>query len=52
MLDENGLDDYRADAARTQEPGKGNDDMEEKTDKIVHLPIITKAANTWGYASN
>jgi hypothetical protein len=26
----------------TQEPGKGNDDMDEKDDKIAHLLIITK----------
>ena len=42
MLDENGLGDYGADAARTQEPGKGNDDMDEKDDKITHPLIITK----------
>jgi hypothetical protein len=42
MLDENGLGDHEADAARTQEPGKGNDDMDEKDSEIAHLLIITK----------
>jgi len=42
MLEEAGLGDWGADAARTQEPGKGNDDMEEKYDKVVPLLMITK----------
>ncbi len=34
MLEENGLGDYLA-AARIQEPGKGNDDVDEKHGKIA-----------------
>jgi hypothetical protein len=40
LLDENGLGDYRADAARTQESGKSSDDVDEKDDEIAHLGIL------------
>jgi hypothetical protein len=42
LLDENGLGDHRAEAARTQESGEGSDEMDEKDDEIAHLLIITK----------
>jgi hypothetical protein len=48
LFDENGLGNYRTDAARTQEPGKSNDDMDEKEDEIAHLLIITRPGVTWG----
>jgi hypothetical protein len=42
LFDENGLGDHGTDAARTQEPGKRGDDMDEKDDEIAHFIIITK----------
>jgi hypothetical protein len=41
LLDEYGLGDHRAEAARTQESGKSSDDMDEKDDEIAHLLIVT-----------
>ena len=42
LFDENGLGNYRTDAARTQEPGNSSNDMDEKDEEIAHLLIITK----------
>jgi hypothetical protein len=47
LLDENGLCNYRTDAARAQESGTSSDDMDEKDDKIAHLFIITKPRIAW-----
>jgi hypothetical protein len=44
LLDENGLSDDRTDAARTQEPGKCSNDMEEQDDEIAHLSILARTA--------
>jgi len=44
LLDENGLSDDRTNAARTQEPGKRSDDMNEKDDEIAHLSILARTA--------
>jgi hypothetical protein len=36
MLNQNGLGDHRTDAARSQEPGNRNHDVDEKDDEIAH----------------
>jgi len=41
LLDENGLGDYGADAARTQESEKSSEDMDEEDDEVTHLPSVT-----------
>ena len=47
LPDENGLCDYRTDAARARESGTSNDDMDEKDDKIAHLLMIAKPGMAW-----
>jgi hypothetical protein len=41
VLDEYGLGDHGAEAARSRKPGKSSDDMNEKDDEIAHLLILT-----------
>jgi hypothetical protein len=52
LLDENCLGDNGTDAARTQEPGKSSDDMDEKDDEIAHLLILTNPGIAWDCATN
>jgi hypothetical protein len=52
LLDENGFGDYRTDAARTQESGTSNDDVDEKDDEIAHLGILARMANTRNCPAN
>jgi len=42
VFDENGLGDDGTDAAGTQEPGEGGDDMDEKDEEMAHLRSIAK----------
>jgi hypothetical protein len=48
LFDENGLGYHGTDAARTQESGKGGDDMDEKDDEMAHLLVITRPKIAWG----
>ena len=52
MFNENGLGDHRTDAARPTNSEKRNDDMDEKNDKIAHLVILTRTANTINCGAN
>jgi hypothetical protein len=52
LLDENGLGDHRADAARTQESGKSSDDMDEKDDEVAHVNILAETAYLRNCAAN
>jgi hypothetical protein len=36
LLNQNGLGDHRTEAARPQEPGNRNHDVDEKDDEIAH----------------
>ena len=42
LFDEDGLGDYGTKAARTHEPNKRDDNMDEENDEIAHFLIITK----------
>lgn len=42
VFDENGLGDDGTDAAGTQEPGEGGDDMDEKDENVAHVGIVAK----------
>ncbi len=42
LLDKNGLGDHRANATRTQEPGKSSHDMDNKDNEIAHLSILAR----------
>ena len=44
LLDKNGLGDHRANATRTQEPGKSSHDMDNKDNEIAHLSILARTA--------
>jgi len=52
LLDENGLRDHGADAARAHKSGKGGDDMDEKNDEIAHRSIVARSANTRNCGAN
>jgi len=43
MFDDNGLDDHAADASRSAESEKRNDDMNKKDDEITRLGIVTSS---------
>ena len=42
VFDENGLGDDGTDAAGTQEPGEGGDDVDEKDENVAHVAIVAK----------
>jgi hypothetical protein len=42
MLDEDGLGNYRTDAARTGKSGDGGEEMDEKDHEIAHIRIVAR----------
>jgi hypothetical protein len=45
LLNQNGLGDHRTDAARPQEPGNRNHDVDEKDDEIAHSVTLQERLN-------
>jgi len=42
MFDEDGLDNYGTDAARTRKSGDGREEMDEKDHEIAHFRIVAR----------
>ena len=48
MFDEEGLGEYRTDAARNRQAGEGGDEMDEKNQEIAHFRMVAKKLKTRG----